>query len=168
MAAGATYEPIQTTTLNSDINSVTLSSISNSYTDLILIGYIQQDASLDTPNIRFNGDTSANYSTLIFSGSATTIVSTRGSNETFIYGGYYAVPPTPDNFGTMILHINNYANTNIKKTVIVKSGRDTGGIDLHQGYWNSTAAINSITLFMSQNTKWAAGSVFTLYGIKAA
>ena len=168
MAAGATYEPIQTTTLNSDINSFTLSSISNSYTDLILIGYTQQDDSLDTPNIRFNGDTGANYSTLIFSGSATVIASVRGSNETFIYGGYYAVPPTPGNFGTMILHINNYANTNIKKTVIVKSGRDTGGIDLHQGYWNSTAAINSITLSMSQNTKWAAGSVFTLYGIKAA
>jgi len=168
MAAGATYEPIQTTTLNSDINSVTLSSISNSYTDLILVGYIQQDQSYDTPNIRFNGDTGANYSTLIFSGSTSIIASVRGSNETFIYGGYYAVPPIPDNFGTTILHINNYANTNIKKTVIVKSGRDTGGIDLHQGYWNSTAAINSITLFMSQNTKWAAGSVFTLYGIKAA
>jgi hypothetical protein len=168
MAAGATYEYIQTTTLNSNVNSVTLSSITNTYTDLILIGYVQQDASYDTPTIRFNGDTGANYSTLIFSGSTSTIASLRGSNDSFIYGGYYAVPPVPDNFGTMILHINNYSNTNIKKTLIIKSGRDTGGIDLHQGYWNSTNAINSITINMSQGTNWAAGTTFNLYGIKAA
>ena len=37
MAAGATYEPISTTTLGSNTNTVSFTSISSAYTDLIFV-----------------------------------------------------------------------------------------------------------------------------------
>ena len=58
----ATYEPISTTTLGSAVNSVTLSSIPATYTDLVLVWKGSFSASGSGVGVRFNGDSGANYS----------------------------------------------------------------------------------------------------------
>ena len=74
------------------------------------------------------------------------------------------------------MNISNYANTNVYKTTLSRAsdGYGTNGftaeITATAGLWRSTAAINSITLGGSGfPSNWAAvGTMFTIYGIKAA
>jgi hypothetical protein len=59
----ATYEPIETQTLGSAAASVTFSSITGSYTDLILVSSISTTHTATTSLvIQLNGDTATNYS----------------------------------------------------------------------------------------------------------
>jgi hypothetical protein len=57
----ATYEKIATSTLGSTASDVTFSSISGSYTDLVLI--VNETCSTGSGlNVQFNSDTGSNYS----------------------------------------------------------------------------------------------------------
>ena len=160
----STYEPIATTTLGSAASSVTFSSISGSYTDLILV-FAGTTASNAYPSLRFNGDTGTNYSNTNFRGNGTSAQSTRfnSANEMDIaYGS--PLSTTQANF---IIQIMNYSNTTTNKTVLARTNnadRETGAA---VGLWRSTSAINSVTL-KSNSPNFDVGSTFTLYGIKAA
>ena len=57
-----TYTPIATTTLGSGQTSVTFSSISGTYTDLILIASASNTGGATNIRLQFNGDTATNYS----------------------------------------------------------------------------------------------------------
>ena len=63
MAAGITYTPITSTTLGSNTASVTFSSISSAYTDLVLVVAGALDGANWVPTLQFNSDTGTNYST---------------------------------------------------------------------------------------------------------
>ena len=166
MAAGSTYTPIATTTLSSNQATVTFSSISGSYTDLVLIVSAQQTPALNTQYIRFNGDTGNNYSYTILAGNGTSAVSTRNSNVDRWYSGYYAVPPTTG-FGIEIYSFQNYANTTTYKTGLSRTNRASGGVDAMVGLWRSTSAITSVTYGIDSGNL-ATGTTATLYGIAAA
>jgi hypothetical protein len=169
-----TYEPIATTTLGSAQASYTFSSIPATYTDLIIVASLKADSTtVATPALRFNSDTSTNYSATwvygIGSGSGS---SSRGSNATYLYTGDYSVGVTSANPTTFITHIFNYANTTTYKTVlsrnnqITASGGETGAT---VGLWRKTPEAITTILYTSTNgANYAAGSTFTLYGIKAA
>jgi hypothetical protein len=168
MAAGATYEKLATTTLGSNQATITFSSISGSYTDLVLIVSANQTPALNTQYIRFNGDTGTNYSYTILAGNGTSAVSARGTTQDAWYSGYYGVPPT-SNFGTEIYSFQNYANTTTFKTGLSRTGRASGGTDAMVGLWRNTAAITSITYGITGISAFlTSGSTFTLYGIAAA
>lgn len=168
MAAGATYEKLATTTLGSNQATITFSSISASYTDLVLIVSANQTPALNTQYIRFNGDTGTNYSYTILAGNGTSAVSARGTTQDAWYSGYYGVPPT-SNFGTEIYSFQNYANTTTFKTGLSRTGRASGGTDAMVGLWRNTAAITSITYGITGISAFlTSGSTFTLYGIAAA
>jgi hypothetical protein len=55
----------------------------------------------------------------------------------------------------------------MKKTILVQSAAPASQVDLKGGGWNSTAAINSITIY-NTGVNFAIGSQFTIYGILAA
>jgi hypothetical protein len=168
MAAGATYEPIATTTLTGNQATITFSSIAGTYTDLVLIVSANQTPALNTQYIRFNGDSGTNYSYTILAGNGTSVVSARGSTQDAWYSGYYGVPPT-SNFGTEIYSFQNYANTTTYKTGLSRTGRASGGTDAMVGLWRNTAAITSITYGITGISAFlTSGSTFTLYGIAAA
>jgi len=168
MAAGSTYTPIATTTLGSNQSSVTFSSISGSYTDLVLIVSANQTPALNTQYIRFNGDTATNYSYTVLTGNGTSAISARGTTQDAWYSGYYGVPPTTG-FGTEIYNFQNYANTTTYKTGLSRTGRASGGTDAMVGLWRNTAAITSITYGITGISAFlTSGSTFTLYGITAA
>lgn len=165
----STYEKIATTTLGSDQATVTFSSISGSYTDLILISNPKSTTGSNTYlNLQFNSDTGANYSYTILKGNGSSASSTRGSNTNFIYIVYES--PVPTNFNTnVITQIQNYSNTTTYKSVLNRSNNASGWTEATAGLWRNTAAITSITIDMdASGSTIATGSTFTLYGILKA
>jgi hypothetical protein len=160
-----TYEPIATQTLTASAASVTFSSISSTYTDLVLImsGSVATNANL---NIQFNSDTATNYSATRLYGNGSTAASDRYTSSSSIpidATGYWQTGFGSNN----IISIMNYANTTTNKTVIVRSNNASNGTDAIVGLWRSTAAINAIKV-QAGGVNFNSGSTFTLYGIKAA
>jgi hypothetical protein len=168
VAAGATYSTIATTTLSSSASSVTFSSISGAYTDLVLVfngGITTADYVI---RIRFNGDSGSNYSRTAIAGVSNQALSDRASNATGInvFAGYSGIPAnTLDTNG--IAHIQNYSNSTTYKSVISRSGNANRSTEAQVGLWRSTSAITSIVIDTILGNIYA-GSTFSLYGIAAA
>jgi len=76
----STYTPIATTTLGSAASSVTFSSISGAYTDLVLVGAGTLASNLYL-NVKFNNDTGSNYSRTELYGDGSSAASYRESNQ---------------------------------------------------------------------------------------
>ena len=166
MAAGSTYTPIATQTLGSATASVTFSSISGAYTDLVIVYSATTSSGANDVCIRFNGDTAANYSATYLYGTGISAGSTRLSNTSTPYVDYYGAPGISSPAGN-ILNIQNYSNATTYKTWFNRSNQAAGGVDAVVGLWRSTSAITSVTLFITSNTI-SVGSTFSLYGIAAA
>jgi hypothetical protein len=162
----STYEVIETETLGTATASVTFSTISGSYTDLVLVinGGMATTTNYAT-SIRFNSDTGSNYSLTRLYGNGTSASSDRGSSQTYIY----TLSPGRDTLNaTQIIQVMNYSNTTTYKTCLTRSndaGYNTGAI---VGLWRSTAAITSISVSPEFTANWKSGSTFTLYGIASA
>ena len=164
----ATYDCIATTTLSSAQSSVTFSSISGSYTDLVLVGNLQLSSSGQSMLYQFNGDTASNYSLTILKGNGTSATSDRRSNINYqLAAGWDAGLPTSSSFAIGIVNIQNYSNTTTNKTSIARGSNAAGGdVTATVNLWRNTAAITSITVYtVSGNIN--TGSTFTLYAIKA-
>ncbi len=159
MAAGATYFPIATTTTSGGSTSVTLSSIPSTYTDLVLVMAGSNSANSDL-RMRFNGDTGSNYSATVLFGDGSAANSFRESNQTSFYGAF---GPNSNN----IITIQNYANTTTYKTALTRSNMPHVYVFAMAQMWRSTAAINSVTLYVTSGS-YNAGVTFTLYGIEYA
>lgn len=160
-----TYEPISTTTLGSAAASVTFSSISGSYTDLVLIA-AHQNASQSGVRVQVgNGsvDTGSNYSITYLLGDGSSATSGRASNDTSFDFAFVAA----NSESNLIINIMNYANTTTYKTFITRNNGAAQGVTARVGLWRSTSAINEIKLAPSTGN-FNSGSTFTLYGIKSA
>jgi len=165
MAAGNTYESIATQTLGSASSSITFSSISGAYTDLVIVTNTQRDATGSGVVgflAQFNGDTSTNYSVTAVLGNGTTAFSGRDTNQT----GIFVLTGQDSVWGNSIINIMNYSNATTYKTVLTRINTTTANVSAYVGLWRNTAAITSITLTGAASLK--AGSTFSLYGIKAA
>jgi len=169
MPAGKTYTPLATTTLSSAAASVTFSSISSSYTDLILVASITGVSVATDPWIRVgNGsvDTGTNYSWTWLAGNGGAVYSERGTNNSKLY--YSAISTIQNNVQLVTFHFMNYSNTTTNKTILWReadAGTETGAT---VGLWRSTSAINTIEISLDASRTYSSGSMFTLYGIKAA
>ena len=160
MAAGRTYTPLATTTLPSSATDYTFNSISSAYTDLVLVFSGTQTSAGNTLYVRFNGDTASNYSyQLLYASGASRNATTQilmGGNNSGISGQCMA-----------IVRVQNYASTSSYKSMFSRYGCGSTEQNSVVGTWRSTAAINSITVRIDANSI-AAGTMMTLYGIKAA
>jgi hypothetical protein len=161
-----TYEPIATTTLGSAASSVTFSSISGSYTDLVLVSNVSGSGGNANLRITLNSDTGSSYSTTALSGDGSSAVSNRSSNQTAML-----VVQTGASLNaawtTYISHFMNYSNTTTYKTALSRFAAAGSETTANVHLWRSTSAVTSITIATSTNN-YASGSTFTLYGIKAA
>ena len=158
----ATYENLATTTLTSTQTSISFTSISGSYTDLVLIATGQTSAG-ENIRIQFNSDTGTNYSSTTLYGDGSTAASTRGSNGNSILSAVFSSTAVSNS----ITHIMNYANTTTNKTILQRGNNPSNIARADVGLWRSTAAITSITLFVNSGNI-SIDSTFTLYGIKSA
>lgn len=174
MPAGATYEPIATTTLTGTQATIDFTSISGSYTDLVISLYAQNAAASTgtrTGLMKLNSDSGANYSYTTINGNGTAAASTRASSQS---GGiFYAELVRAGNganmFGFARISLFNYAGST-NKTILSESSADLNGsgfVNRIVGLWNSTSAITSISL-IGGSEGFASGTRATLYGIKAA
>lgn len=159
-----TYEPIQRQTAGASVSSIVFTSIPQNYTDLILICNY---AFTGTTNIlgQFNGDTGTNYSWTYLEGYSTTVTSGRGNNSASANLGYSNANQPSE----AIIQFANYSNSTTFKTSIARQTQyiTNNYASLTAGLWRNTNAITSINVFCGSGTI-TAGSLFTLYGIKAA
>jgi hypothetical protein len=164
-----TYEPIATTTLATATTDVTFSTISGSYTDLILVANITgaENLSSGALSCRFNSDTGTNYSQTNIEGNGITAASARASNDNRMIVGSPSVD-IGNHAMTNIINIMGYSNTTTYKTVLSRSSIAASQVAALVGLWRSTAAITSITYGTYNSQTLSAGSTFTLYGIKSA
>jgi hypothetical protein len=166
MAAGPTYTPIATQTLGSAAATVTFSSISGIYTDLVLIMNVKGSAA-NYPSLRFNGDTGSNYSRTILSGNGSAASTARGTSETAANINYNSQTSTSEFNYNSITYIQNYSNSTTYKTQLTRANQAAIGTDVIVTLWRNTAAITEITAIMNTGN-YAVGSTLTLYGIAAA
>jgi hypothetical protein len=162
-----TYTPIATTTISgSSTSTFTFSSVPSTYTDLILVVNAAVTSGTSYIYARWNGDTSAVYSRTELVGNGTSATSSRNGSEVVQWLGGTQLSTVSGAYNA-IVQVMNYANTNVFKTTLMRANRATEQTAAVVGLWRSTAAINSVTLTLNSDN-FAAGSTFTLYGVKSA
>jgi hypothetical protein len=177
-AAGAApaFESIATFTGNGSANSVTFSSIPQTYTSLQIrcFGMVTLGISTNRLKLNFNGDTGSNYAYHSLIGDGSTVFTESGISQTAIdnmgtvMGSSYAPAPT-------IIDIHDYTATSRNKTVRSFTGADGNiasasfRILLSSGLWMNTSAITSIDVALTNGSlAFTTSSVISLYGIKGA
>ena len=163
----STYTPIATQTLGSAASSVTFSSIPGTYTDLVVVcnsgvtasgGYVL--------SMQLNGDTGTNYSGTRLSGNGSAAASYRATGLNYYFAGL-GMPATLTT--NVTFHLMNYSSTTTYKTALIRFNDASVGTAAVVCLYRSTSAITSINLSAEVGgTTLLAGSIFTLYGIKAA
>lgn len=167
------YTLINSHTVPSDVASVTLSSIPQTYTDLWVVIVGQSTYAGDAGNgcrIRLNGDSTAgNYAMVdMRAGGAAPIGidSSSASYMEFVYlpssGGGTAV----GNLGCSVIEFQDYTNTHSYKAALGRSFSQNSYIGITQAIRKSAQAITSIQWFGDGNIK--AGSTIYLYGLLGA
>lgn len=167
----STYEPIATTTLGSNAASVTFSSISGSYTDLVLVSFARSTIAGTGNNLycRLNSDSGTNYSATEIAGDGSSAYSDRQTSSNYSFIGFTSgAGAASDVFGPSISNFQNYSNTTTNKTIISRGNAEGQGAHAIVSMWRSTAAITQIVIYPAGVNNFVTGSTFTLYGIKAA
>lgn len=155
--------PLANVTLSSSASSVTFSSISGLYRDLMLVSKWGAVSGSGSMFIYFNGNTS-NYSNVSMAASGSgTSTTNYGANA---FGFIYAPLEYSANNALVTTHILDYSATDKQKTTISRSSDSGLSVELIAGRWANTAAVTSITIAGGGIT-FAANSSFMLYGISA-
>jgi hypothetical protein len=170
----SSYESIATVTVGAGgASSVDFTSIPSTYTHLQIRGIGRTTTTNTDDNIymQFNGDTTSNYAAHYLYGDGSNALAAGVANITALVAcRITGASSTANRFGTTVVDILDYANTNKFKITRVLTAHDQNGSGytfLLSGLWRSTSAISSIKLYVSPNNI-AQYSQFALYGIKGA
>lgn len=164
----ATKVPLASFTLSSAVYGVTFASISQSYTDLMLVMNLR-DTSSNTGNtdvyMNFNNNFDSYSNTQIY-GNGTSAVSNRGIGQRYVYAASMAPGGTASGtFNTSVINIMSYSNTTTYKTVLTRTGLANSLTAARVNLYQSTDAITTITITTETATTFASGCTFSLYGI---
>ena len=159
--------PLANVTLGADTNSVTFSSINQTYRDLVLVHWAWTTDGSQL-RIRFNGDTGANYNFGSMIGTGTAKSSTIYVNQTSLLWDWGAPGSTSiGGANNVVGHIMDYSATDKHKTVLNRANAPTFQVAAQVHRWASTSAITSLQIFNLSGGNIKAGSTFTLYGVSA-
>ncbi len=158
-------------------NSANFTNIPQTYQDLFVVFQTRttQNASgLAQMWCWLNGtqDTSnglCSFTTLTGNGSAVNTGRNTNTNQIEI-GQSPNLNATAGVFSTGTMHILNYTNTTINKTLLSRCAADLNGsgiTELAVGLFRSTAAVTGLYFRADGGATQVAGSIVTLYGIKA-
>lgn len=164
------FDSIATVTVGAGgSSSITFSSIPNTYTHLQIRGIgAMTSGGMDECRGQFNSDTATNYSRHYLYGDGSVAGTGAQTSTNNFLVGVNMLSSNSNTFGTVVLDILDYTNTNKYKTTRSLSGVDqngTGYVSLVSGNWRSTSAITSITLFPISST-FPQYTKFALYGVK--
>ena len=171
------YDSLATVTLSASVATVTIAGIPSGYKHLQLRLTTRTDRATYGINAigmdTFSGDTAANYSGHILEGDGSTAYASGAANGTGFNIGQTGTTVI-GNFGSTIIDILDYTNSNKYKTVRALSGTDCNGlvsgyggcIGLYSGSWRSTSALTSLRFYVSNSVNFTSGSTFAIYGVK--
>jgi len=164
----ATYDSISSQTVSgSSTNTITFSSVSSAYTDLVVVMSVGATSGSNSGfGMYFNSDTGTNYSDTRINGDGSSATSARGTSQPRILQCSFALPETASVYAPVITQIFNYSNTTTFKSTLTRSNSASTALQAVVGLWRSTAAITSVTFYTFAGN-FSSGSTFTLYGIKA-
>ena len=144
--------------------SVTFSSVSGAYRDLVVVvdGSSTHAVTNDSLAVQLNGDSGADYF-FQYMRSVSSGVSAAASSQTYfagygLSGSSYA--PNPSHFEVTI---GNYANSTIPKSMMLAGG-NFSALTSVSGVWTGTAAVTSVTVFIDSGSAFTNGTVVSLYG----
>lgn len=168
--------PIETIIVGAGgVSTVTFSNIPLVYEHLQIRFISRNNRSgqvIDALNIKANNDSGANYSNHRLEGQGSSAGSSGGSSlNAAIFGTMPASSATASVFGVGVIDILDYANTSKYKTFRTLSGFDSNGsgyVGVYSGLWQSTSAINSLTISSNDGSGVLQYTHFALYGIKRA
>lgn len=172
------YESIATVTVGSGgASTISFTSIPTTYQHLQvrMIARTNRASTVDAMSLRFNGvSTGSAYAWHDIIGAGTGgggdpfAEALASQNEIKFYRAT-AASASSSIFGTVILDVLDYANTNKNKTVRYLGGQDQNGsgeIIFGSGLWTSTSAINQIDITSFTGNSFVQYSQLALYGIK--
>lgn len=160
------YVALANITPNSNVSSITFSSIPQNYRDLFIAirSEVSNSSGAAFPALRFNSDSGSNYTIVFMSGSGTSTSSQWGTTSSAGFG----VALSNGDPGLITCNIFDYSQNNKHKNVIGRSSQPvTWGVSLASVRWGNTAPITSITIFADVGAfgNWTSSSSFALYGI---
>lgn len=158
----------------SSTNVFSPTNIPQTYQDLMLVIYSRSAYSATTAQyyLYLNNDASAIYSRTRLYGNGSGASSDRTTNDGLaIVGELPAATSTSGIFGSSVSHILNYTNNSTYKTVLARSACDLNGsgfTHLYVNTYRSTSPITAFSLFNTNGSNFAAGTVIELFGVKAS
>ena len=173
----ATFTLISSVTVGSGgAATIEFTSIPQTYTDLLVkLSLRQSGSSADIQlQVRFNGNTGANYSRRTLYGNGSVVETGSGSGETSARFGFAESSTyTANTFGSYEMYIPNYTSSNNKSfsddSVTETNAATIYGVKMGALLWSQTAAITSISVQdLVNSTNFAQYSTAYLYGISNA
>lgn len=148
-------------TLASASSSVTFSSISQSYCDLVLV--FQGTSSTDDQlSMRFNSDSGNNYNWVqIGADPGSGLFTGAPANQNRVRIGLSSTSQ-----GSHITQIMDYSTADKHKATLSRSNKAASDVRTITGRWANTAAITSIDV-IQDGGNIAAGTTISLYGVYA-
>ena len=166
------YDALATVTVGTAVSSITFAGIPNTYKHL-QIRMVARDTGGGTYQlfgVRLNSDTASSYAFHVLYGNGSSVDYTSGTASTSMNIGFYADGgATSGAFGAAVIDVLDFSSSSKNTTLRCLSGVHTGGNSrggsLGSGLWNNTNAVTDIEV-LARSTSFAAGSRFSLIGIK--
>jgi hypothetical protein len=170
------YEWLETQILTSNQTSITFSNLNTNYSStyqhlqLRIVARTDRGDTDDFIMMRFNGDSGNNYTSHNLRGNGSNVQSSnpRTNYQNIEISAITASTQTANSFGAGIIDILDPFETTKNTTIRATMGL-TGTynfVGLVSGFWNSTAAVNTIFLDQFFGSIFVTGSRFSLYGMK--
>jgi hypothetical protein len=165
-----TYTLISSVTVGSGgAANIQLASIPSTYTDLVLVTSLRDNAGSFSANITFNNSTSS-YSNRYLRGDGSTTSSSTGSITTYLQSFSVGSSFTANTFSSNYIYIPNYAGSNNKSVsidMVTENNSTTSYAQINAGLWSNTSAITEIDITTGDGS-FVQYSTAYLYGISNA
>jgi len=163
-----TYTPLANITLTGSAATLTFSSISGLYRDLVLVADMGA-TSTNTLYCRVNGDTGSNYNYVIAKGNGSSTSSYGYSSQSAIGISGYENGVTNTTRSMLRLSILDYSATDKHKSLLIRldnAATADVGTWMNASRWASTSAVTSFVIYPGSGS-FTSGSTFALYGVAA-
>lgn len=163
MPAGVSaYVPLANITLSSNASTVTFSSISQSYRDLVFV-LRQTTTGTAFSRFRINGDGAGNYSYVTMESAGGNALSNQasGANEIPLPTG-----SSSDSFSWWLnrIYFLDYSTSFKGQTGFMRTDNPEDRVAAVSFRWGVSSALSQVQ-FIGNNQPFAAGSTFALYGV---
>jgi hypothetical protein len=159
------YVALANVTLGSAASSVTFSSISQAYRDLVVVISGATSGSTDAVVARFNGDTTSSaYAYVVMNGNGSSTSSFAGAeNFMFLLGN--PVYFSSSTLGNIVFNIFDYVTTDKHKSCLIRANNAATGTQAFATRWANTSAVTSVSLIAGGGSNFLIGTTVALYGI---